>query len=464
MIAKSKSIRIHLLRWLLFPLSLLLFVTTAIAYYLAVSYANENYDNQLLNSADSVVGRLRIEGHRTKVDLPPAALAILRHNEIDKFYYQIIREGQRIYGDPVIPGPYPTNDSDLPQFSYASVNGERVRLVRVKAELPNQEPMYVQVAETLNSRHRLVGKIMIAIIVPELILICLGIIAVSIGVERGLSLLKNLEKALSTRSQMDLTSVPEQIAPVEVLPLVKEINNLLGRLRLDIEFQQRFVANAAHQFRTPLAALKTYIYAAKKIPASDERMGNILARIESGTDRMTHLAGKLLALAKAEPANAIHELVPVDLNSIAAEVSSEFVSEALAKDLDLTFMAADEPAFVRGNAVNLSELAGNLIENAILYTPAGGKILVRVDADEKLCNVALIVQDDGPGIPEEEREHVFERFYRILGTEVPGSGLGLAIVKEIAAAHNATVSINGGSDGAGTSVQVIFCTSASPAK
>lgn len=448
------SIRVHLLRWLLLPLCTIWIVTSIVGYFLTVSFANAFHDHQMLNSADSVIARIRSKNNHVSVDLPPAAQAVLRYNPLDKFYYQVMKkDGTRLSGDVVIPGPYPNLEAKEPVFRDAVMNSEEVRIVRQRIVVRGfDEPLYVQVAETLNGRRDLIARIMISIIAPQILLIFLGAIAISKGVSRGLLPLKSLEIELAKRSQFDLTEVSEVNAPLEVLPLVNEINALLHRLRMDIEFQKRFVANAAHQFRTPLAALKTYIYAAKRLP-SDKHMNEVLDKIDSGTNRMTHLANKLLALAKAEPNNTESEHTEVDMNFIASEVTAELTSEAIQKKIDLSFSGSESPALISGNPLNLTELTSNLIENAILYTPGGGKVLVSVSHNQRVC---LEVADNGPGIPDEDRERVFERFYRILGTEVPGSGLGLAIVKEIASTHEADVTIASGLDGTGTRITVSF--------
>ena len=453
--AEAISIRKQLLRWVLLPLCLLWIITTAFAYFLAIEVANAAYDREILNTEDSVASRLKKKKKKISVDLPPAAIAILRHNGREKLYYQVIdTDGTRISGDTLLPGPFPKLESNEPMFRNARLNNNRdVRIARMRVEVPNypKNEVFVQVAETLENRQYFTGQILLSIIVPELILIIFGALAVSLGVTRGLVPLKNLAEDLSNRSKLDLTSIPVKNAPVEVRPLVIALNELFERLKLDLEFQQRFVANAAHKLRTPLAGLKTYIYSAKKLP-SDSRMNTLLDRIESSTDRMSRLANQLLTLAKAEPANKIGEYNPLDLNLIASEVTADFVSEAMSKNLDLSFEGATTPAVVRGNPTNLAALTSNLIDNAILYTQSGGTIVVRVVHNG---HVSLAVQDNGPGIPEEEQERVFERFYRVLGTEAPGSGLGLAIVKEIAQAHDADISLETQREH-GTKISVTF--------
>ncbi len=438
------------------PLLSLWAISAGFAYYLAVGFANEAYDLHLANSADSVAARLRSDGSKILVDLPPAAQAILRHNNRDKFYYQIARkDGSRISGDAVLPEPSRHLESLQPMLRYAQVNGHEVRMARIRVDLPNypDQTVLVQVAETLNSRRQLAGQILLSILIPQTILIALGAIAVWFGVSKGLSPLKSLEQALAARSQSDLTPIAASDAPTEVRPLVNAINGLLARLAEDIESQKRFVANAAHQFRTPLAALKTYIYYAKKLPA-DLKMKDVLNKIDTGTERMSHLSTKLLALAKAEPANCSSDRYErIDLNLIASEITAEFVPEATKRDLELNFSGSESPALVIGDPHNLAELTANLVENSVLHSAPGAKVSVAVTNGP---SIRLSVQDNGPGIPVEERSRVFERFYRVLGTEASGSGLGLSIVKEIADSHKAVVAIDDGPNGVGTVVSVLF--------
>lgn len=451
----DKSIRVFLLFSLLLPLCVLWLISAAVAYYLAVGFANDAYDRELLNSADSVAARVKSDGGKILVDLPPAAQAILHHHGRDRFYFQILKtDGTRISGDTVLPGPFPRLESEDPVFRYARLDRQELRIARIRVDVPNypDRTVLVQVAETQNGRHQLAQQILLSIVIPQIILIALGALAISWAISKGLAPLRNLEQALAIRSQFDLTPVSEIDAPSEVRPLVRAINNLLVRLADDIESQKRFVANAAHQFRTPLAALKTYIYYAKRLPAN-KQMNEVLDKIDTGTQRMSHLSNKLLALAKAEPANRSQKYEAVDLNYIVSEVTAGLVPEATKRNLELTFVAIESPAIVRGDANNLAELTANLIENAVFYTDPGGQVSVSVTNRDR---VRIAVRDNGPGIPVEERERVFERFYRLQETELHGSGLGLSIVKEIAAAHNAEVLIDSGPNGRGTVVIVSF--------
>ena len=459
----DKSIRQRLLLWLLIPLSSLWVVSSAITYFLAESYAEDLYDAQLLNSADSVIGRLRLHENGVDADLPPAAVALLRHNFKDRVYFQVIKSnGTLLDGDRDLPMPKKLPDFNAPVFDYSTANGERVRTVLVEAfveEAPAKHA-YVHLAETLDSRKSLARHILINTAISGLFVILCGAAFVWVGVSRGLLQLNELQKALSARSQSDLSPIDESAAPREVRHLVHSINDLLGLLRDDLESKQRFVANAAHQLRTPLAGLKTYIGILRKM-ISDEHACEVLVQLDAGADRTTHLVNRLLALAKAEPsAEGQSQHKQMDLNAVASASAANLVTEAVGKNIDLSFEASEGPAWILGDEASLLELITNLVENAVRYTPAGGTVVVSVTDED--C-VRLRVDDNGPGIPAEERERVFERFYRILGTDVTGSGLGLAIVSEIAKTHNARVLIQQGPNKTGTRVMVEFMNNLKPA-
>lgn len=448
------SIRKQLLTYLLIPLCSLVILGGLFAYGLAFTVANYTYDRWLINSADSVVGRLRWRKTGVVVDMPPAAQAILRYSGKDKIYYQVLRQdGTRISGDVVIPGPVREPYSDVPGFRDAQLKGVPIRIARLRCVNPNnpEDAVLVQVAETLDGRIELTRTLILSIIAPQILLIILGSIAVWVGVGRALQPLRTIKDAVTVRNPQDLSPLVFDAVPVEVKPLVESINDLLDRLRRDLEAQRRFVANAAHQLRTPLAGLRTYTGLTQRV-SKDERVHELVGHIDQGIDRMVRMVNSLLCLARIEPGvETKHSRL--DLNFIASDSTAELVETALAKNIELTFEPAAKPALVTGNKEALRDLATNLIENAVLYTPPGGSVSVRVSNGN---GIFLSVEDDGPGIPEAEKGRVFERFYRILGSDVPGSGLGLAIVREIAYAHNATVDISSGHDAKGTLVSVSF--------
>lgn len=432
--------------------------STAFAYYTSVAFANETYDRELLNSADSVAVRTSHKGGEYQIDLPPYVRAILRHDNTDSFYYQIFSsDRKRISGDDNMPPLPDALRLGVPKFTDGVIDGTTVRVASILVLIPEAEvegeTFIVQVAETLKARKRFSQELLVSMVVPELFFIALGALAIWLGVGRGLVPLKDVQRALLRRSQHDLHPLSPETAPVEVQPLVHSINELLARLRNDIEAQNRFVANAAHQLRTPLAGLKTYTGILNGFAQAPE-VEQVVVQLDHGVSRMSHLVNRLLALAKAEPnAQAIAPRSIFDLNSVAASAASDLVNVAIEKNIDLAFEDSDVPALIEGDPASITELVMNLVDNALRYTPGQGHVTVKVSVGE---NVALTVEDDGIGIAEEEREHVFERFYRVLGTGEQGSGLGLPIVKEIAKFHGATIKIDTPASGTGSIFTVTF--------
>ncbi len=438
----KRSIKKQLLSWLLIPLLTLSVVSTLAAYFLGIALAREVYDKQLVNSADSVVARIRNREGKIEMDLPQAAKFILQHNGRDEFYYQVISpDGRLLSGDALLPPPLPTTADDAPKFRTLQLKGRQVRIVTLPVAYEDSF-LIVQAAETRNVRSDLAGRITASIVVAQLLLVASGAVAIWIGVGRGLSPLADIEKSVESRSPGDFGPLNVQ-EPQEITALVKALNRLFQQLAEDIELQKRFTSNAAHQLRTPLAVLGTYCDLAKKLVRSGEakEAEDVLNELDSGINRMSKLVNRLLALARSEPSvamNRTHTLI--DLTAIASTITAANVPESIRKKIELEFRSStNAPMLIQGDQSSIEELISNLVENSLLYSPEGSNVTVRV-ATENSC-IELIVEDDGPGIAIAERSLVFERFYRIPGTEQPGTGLGLSIVKEIALVHNATIAI-----------------------
>jgi two-component system sensor histidine kinase TctE len=286
-------------------------------------------------------------------------------------------------------------------------------------------------------------------------LILLAGLAVWYGVGRGLAPLSALRQEIENRSHRDLSALPEEQAPQEVRPLIHAMNGLLARLGSAIAAQQRFIADAAHQLRTPIAGLKTQT----ELALRQTHLGDVqvtLRQLQTATEQSTRLINQLLSLARAEPgARREHAIERLDLARLARDTTTDWVPRALARKIDLGYDGGDTAAWVVGDSFLLGELLRNLLDNAIRYTQEGGQITVRVAGGADA--VVLSVEDNGPGIPDQERERVFERFYRVLGTGVAeGCGLGLAIVREIALSHHADVALATGAGGQGTVLRVTF--------
>jgi two-component system sensor histidine kinase TctE len=257
------------------------------------------------------------------------------------------------------------------------------------------------------------------------------------GLSRGVAPLNALQQRLRARRPDDLSPIDARAAPSEIAPLVTAINELLERLSATVQTQRRFVADAAHQLKTPLAGLRTQAEFALR-DASAEEMQASLRQLVAGSERATRLVNQLLLLARAENPATVG-LTTTDLNLLAYEQTTQWAPQALAIGIDLGFEEAGHPVLIAGNQILLAELLNNLIDNALRYTPRGGRVTVRVRGTDAAAR--LEVEDSGPGIAAQERERVFDRFYRVLGTPADGSGLGLAIVREIAQKHGARVGL-----------------------
>ncbi len=453
------SISKQLLRGLLIPLCTLLVVSTLIAYNLAAWFAGDANDQELLNGAHNVAARLTENKKGLVAELPKNVQAVLRHNDRDKFFYQVLStENVRLAGDAILPMPTSPTDTEIPRFRGGVVNGMQVRMARIRVPVQGKhgQTVIVQVARTLNARSELINKIFLSIVIPQLVLGGLSLAAVWFGVKVGLRPLRQLSQDIQRRSQVDLTSIDGRNAPLEILPMVNALNSLFARLDAHIDAQQRFVANAAHQLRTPVAGLKAYIEYGRRVKPG--KLPEVFDQLDAGADRISDLVAGLLILARSENGRA-HQQERLDLNFIASEVTAALMRDAATKQVELNFVPSASNADVQGDKSELREMITNLVENAIRYTPADGKVEVVLDSGPP---VVIHVRDNGPGIPSVERDRVFERFYRVLGTRVNGSGLGLAIVSEIAKSHNATIELSDPLQGTGTLVRVTFAPPADP--
>jgi two-component system, OmpR family, sensor histidine kinase QseC len=258
---------------------------------------------------------------------------------------------------------------------------------------------------------------------------------------------------ISNRASTYLEPVEADNIPIEIKPLVIELNQLFIRLKLAFERNKRFAADAAHELRTPLAALKTQTQVALKADNELDRH-NALLKVLQGVDRSSHMVAQLLTLSRLGQEEALSDIKPVDLHKLASETLAYLVPVALEKYIEIELAPPPYDSTVLGNDITLGILIRNIVDNAIRYTPLSGEVKVQI-ADED-DNIVFRVIDSGPGIPPEFRERVFERFFRVLGTTAPGSGLGLAIVSQIADLHHAQISINTPASGQGLQFEVIF--------
>jgi two-component system sensor histidine kinase TctE len=312
----------------------------------------------------------------------------------------------------------------------------------------------IHVAERAKLRSDSARQIMLRMMIPQGVLVVLATLAVWFGVGLGLRALTSVRREIESRSHIDLSPIDERSAPAEVLPLVLAMNDLLSRLSAARAAQQRFIADAAHQLRTPVAALKMQAELATR-QVRDGEVAATLQHLHTAAEHAARLVTQLLTMARAEPGS--HRSVmrqQVNLAALAREVAGEWVPRALTRGIDLGFDDTSAAAEISADPFLIREMLNNLVDNAIQYTAAGGRVTVRVQQQDG--QVALEVEDNGSGIPLNEREKVFERFYRMPGGSPEGCGLGLAIVREIAQGHQATVVVDSGAGGRGTRMIVTF--------
>jgi two-component system, OmpR family, sensor histidine kinase TctE len=456
----AASLRAQLLRWLLIPLGIVCLVYAIITEVTVEQTVNSTYDHLLYASALAISEHVAFAGGELIVDLPPVALEMLDTNDQERIYYQVLyrypdREDIFVTGYPDLPRPIAEAwPGGPPVFHEQFYRGQVVRFAALRARLPAEQPIsaLIQVGETVGGRQALTRKVVERALVSLVLLILFAGALAWFAVRRGLRPLQELSREMAHRSASDLAPLQLQRVPEEVSPLIRAINQLMARVRDTIAGQRRFIADASHQLRTPLAVLRTQA----ELALHQEELGPMkeaVAQLRDRSQATSHLVNQLLSLARAEPPGTASAAL-VDLTSIAREVCTALVPEALQRQVDLGFDGS-EPATIRGKAYLLREMIANLVENAMRYGGSGGTVNVTV-ANDRSGLVCLAVEDDGPGIPEPERRRVFERFYRIPGSAGEGVGLGLSIVREIARGHGTNVQLLTGAKGRGLRVEVFF--------
>jgi two-component system sensor histidine kinase TctE len=452
---KNRSLKAEMLFRLIIPLILFVILDGILSYFVTLHYVDEAYDRWLLDSAESLIQEIKVREGKVSIDLPDVALEIFKWDEGDKTYFKITSSTNEVLaGDQSVPEPKKLKtDWSKPIFFNDKMYGESVRIVSMLITIDaSSTKAYIHVAETLNKRRAMMIDTLLADVIPQIILILLTSIYLLTGLTKGLKPLHLLANKIAQRSSRDLSPIPEQLVFLEVRTLTNTINELLEAHTQAIANQQRFIANAAHQLRTPLAGLK--LQAERALREKDiAAMKPALQQIQNSADRMSHLTTQLLVLAKSELINGTYELVPVNLHQLAKHVCMEWVPKALNKGMKLAFESLDDELYVQGDEVLLRELLINLIDNAMNYSGINGNIIVKLNSNPSPC---LTVEDDGVGIPESETNKIFERFYRIPSSTGNGCGLGLAIVKEIADLHNARIQLKKSDFKSGTRIDLIF--------
>jgi two-component system sensor histidine kinase TctE len=440
----ARSLRAHLLRMLLPPIAAALALGAVISYFPTIEPATQAYDQALVDIGLALGSHVRVTQTEYRFELPPAVEQVLRTDRFDRIYYRVMSPaGMEIAGDPGLPSP--PSEAVAHNTVY---DGNKVRVVSVHAPC-GRSTCTVLVAETMVKRERLARDLLLQSILPELLIAAATLLIVWFGVKRGLRPLARLSEEIKSRSAGDLRPIDAAGAPEETRPLVGALNGLLDEVSAASRKQQRFLADAAHQLRTPLAGLQAHAELALAQPLPEPSRAQV-ERVHQATIRTGRLANQLLALARAEPGVRL-SLAPLDLKSLVEGEADAWVHQALARDIDFGFEL--EAAQIQGDAFLLREALANLVHNALEYSQRGARVTVRTGRRERAAFIE--VEDDGPGIAPAERGRVLERFYRVPGTSGTGSGLGLAIVREIASSHGASIAITDSASG-GCRVAITF--------
>lgn len=456
---EAGSLRGRLLRRLAALLAVLLLIGSLSAYFNARDAADTAYDRTLLASARAISAGIYEADGRLRADVPYVALDTFAYDSAGRIFYQVTDiEGKLVSGYENLPGPpkgTPRTDDypALARFYDARYDGVDVRVVSMLRPVSEESingMAEIRVAETEEARERLARGLLVDTLWRLAVMSLAALGLVWMVVSAALRPLNQLRNAVEERQADDLRPLPVVAVQTELKPLVDALNQFTERLRGLFQRQADFIADASHELRTPLAALKARVELGlrEREPAQWYRT---LEDTAANTDRLTHLANQLLSLARIESgARAIAEggAERIELGALARELGMALAPLAHARGIALA-LEAEDMAWVMGEPTLLNELLSNLVDNALAHTPKGGNVTLRV-----LAPAVLEVEDDGSGIPAEDRDKVFERFYR-RSSQVSGAGLGLAIVGEICRAHLADISLHDGISG-GLRVRVSF--------
>jgi len=441
----NSSISRHLVFWLAIPLTLLALCGALAHYFNNAAPELLGSDRRLREAALAVERRLEVRGGRLLVDIAPndSALAALgvtfavRNTAL-----------QLLAGDARLPAVAVTDANGV--FTVTTIDRRRVRSLSTRIAT-SLGAVNVTVADTLHPIEPAARFGFLSTLLWDFVQLDITLVLVWVGIQLGLRPVKRLRDEIAERSPLDLRPIDSPV-PREMAPLTATLNRLFGMLRTSVQSQQQFIANTAHQLRTPLTGMLAQLDLLVAEPAAAAVKGRLLTLQES-VRQLSHSANQLLSLARTDPAvNVAARNQPVSLGQLVGEVVARFFDRALQLNIDLGVELA--PAVVLADPALLDDLLSNLLDNALKYTPNGGR--VTVSAGQQGSRPMLAVEDNGAGIPEAERQPVRQRFYRLPVARGHGSGLGLAIVEQIARLYGASVAIASGAGGVGTRVTVQF--------
>ncbi|WP_369927126.1 sensor histidine kinase N-terminal domain-containing protein [Xanthomonas sp. NCPPB 2632] len=433
------SLRRRLLTFLLVPVLGVLLLDAVVAYFAALAYSNRVHDADLSDSAltlSEMIGNDALRG-----ELTAQARFLLEYDPDGRNYYTVVSDRHgRMIGNADLAGPGEPVATDAPPLLYDTFLGHRPlrgAIMRVPNRHDDSDVLTITVAENLRDRHARAREILLLTLPIEALLIVAVLSLVWLGVSHGLRVLEPLTARLGRRGH-DLGPIGEEDVPIEILPLTRTIDDLFARMRNMIGLQERFIADAAHQLRTPLAGIQLHVERYEAITDPTQR-DEALRHVHRLAARAARTSAQLLALTRTQsPDLPDHDgMAIIDLAVIVPESVAVRVHQALGLGVDLGYEGPDAPIHVRGDALQVQEVIDNLVDNAFHYAGRGHSVTVSATRDGD--DAVLAVEDDGPGVADVFLEQLGERFFRVPGADEDGTGLGLAIVESIAERHAARV-------------------------
>lgn len=439
----ARSLKRGLAVWLVGVLSALLLVDAWYSYRDALAAANQAYDRSLSASLKGIAERIYATDSEIVVDIPYSALELFEAGSSDRVFYSVGHPGDDVItGYDALPPPGSLKPN-VAVFYDGVYKGQALRLGAMLKPLYRTEfprPVLVILGETTNSRQEVVQSLFFGEVGRKALLVVVALAVALLATRQAVKPVERLGQAIRNRPDDDLTPIADETLPREVVPLVDAINLHMDRIERMVEARRRFIADAAHQLRTPLAVLNTQAeYALRQGEVAEMRPA--VEAFHHSLGSAIRLTNQLLSLSRAEPVNGLNAAPQrVDLAAIARDMVIDLLPLAARKQIDLGYEGeGGETALVSGQPILLREMVANLIDNALRYTPDGGQVTVAVE--RRAAWVGLAVRDNGPGIPEAQRDKVFLRFFRLETGDTLGSGLGLSIVREIVLAHGGEISL-----------------------
>jgi two-component system, OmpR family, sensor histidine kinase TctE len=445
----TSSISRQLILWLAIPLMLVALCGALIHYLNNVAPVVISSDRRLKDAASALMARIQVKDGHATLNLNPFVLPSLPNSDSIKYALRDA-QGRLLTGDARLPA-IAMSSENTQLLTMTQLDGRSVRTLTTRFDTPGGT-INITVADARPSSEPEARLGLMSTLLWDFVQLDITLVLVWVGIQLGLRPIRRLRDEIASRSPLDLRPIVETSVPREIAPVVVTLNRLFGMLRSSVQSQQQFIADTAHQLRTPITGMQAQLGLLVAEPAAQPIKARLLT-LQEGVKQLAHSANQLLTLARADPsANISARNQSVDLQAIVNEVAAKFFDRALLANIDLGVDAT--AAFIRADPSLLDDLLSNLVDNALKYTPSSGS--VTVSAGEKNGRPFLSVVDSGSGIPEGERQRVRQRFYRMPNSPGHGSGLGLAIVDEIARLYEGTMTIESGANGAGTRVLIQF--------